>query len=206
MCAARMLSGGRHSASKEWPSRWRRRAAGRSATSGRTLQMVPVSTMNYCLLSSSCLKIMPPLRVFSSRQLLHFPGSAGARACTFSPGRRMYCDSNRCLCHSCTGPGSSGSCAPGGTASGVPVVGRGLPAAAAGVDGRLIVCVDGGDCVAPPPAVQHVCVLRHLGAILEVFRNNVVYHVRGEAEEEGGHEACAWVGVRGQQGLHLPHF
>ena len=53
-CAARMLSGGRHSASKEWPSRWRRRAAGRSATSGRTLQMVPVSTINYCLLSSSC--------------------------------------------------------------------------------------------------------------------------------------------------------
>ncbi len=43
-----------------------------------------------------------------------------------------------------------------------PLVGRGLPAAAArnGVDGCFVIRVDGGDGVAPPPAVQLVCVLR----------------------------------------------
>ncbi len=49
---------------------------------GRTLQTAPVSTMNCCLHSSSCKKIMPPPRVFSSRRLLRFPGSTGTRACT----------------------------------------------------------------------------------------------------------------------------
>jgi len=43
-----------------------------------------------------------------------------------------------------------------------PVVARGLPAAAAGnyVDGFFVVRVDGGDGVAPPPAVQLVRGLR----------------------------------------------
>ncbi len=74
-----------------------------------------------------------------------------------------------------------------------PVGGRGLPAVAAGdsVDGCFVVRVDGGNGVAPPPAVQLVRVLRHLGAILEVLRNNMVDHVGGEAEEERGHEVRA---------------
>ncbi len=86
-------------------------------------------------------------------------------------------------------------------------MGRELPTAAAGddLDGRLVVCVDGGDCVGPPSAVQQVCVLRHLGAILEVFSNKVIYHVRGQAEEERGHEVRAMPVVRRQQGTHLPH-
>jgi hypothetical protein len=60
-----------------------------------------------------------------------------------------------------------------------PVVGRVLPAAAAGndVDGCFVVRIDGGDGVAPPPCVQLVRVLRHLGAVLEVLRNNMVDHV-----------------------------
>ncbi len=41
---------------------------------GRALHTAPVSTMNCCLLSSSCKKIMPPPRVFSSRRLTRFPG------------------------------------------------------------------------------------------------------------------------------------
>jgi hypothetical protein len=67
---------------------------------------------NCCLLSSSCKKIMPPPRVFSSRRLMRFPGPTG------SPVRRRWCDSNRCRCHPCTARGSSGGCAPGGMASG----------------------------------------------------------------------------------------
>ncbi len=86
-------------------------------------------------------------------------------------------------------------------------MGRELSAAAAGdgVDGRLVVRVDGGDCVGPPSAVQQVCVLHHLGAILEVFSNKVSYHVGGEAEDERGHEVRARPVVRRQQSLHLPH-
>ncbi len=60
-------------------------------------------------------------------------------------------------------------------------LGRELPVAAArdNVDCRLVVRVDGGNCLGPPSAVQQVCVLHHLGAILEVFSNKVVYHVGG---------------------------
>ena len=74
-----------------------------------------------------------------------------------------------------------------------PVEGRVFPAAAArnGVDGCFLVRSDGGDGVAPPPCVQLVRVLRYLGAVLEVLRNNMVDHVGGEAEEERGHEVRA---------------
>ena len=67
------------------------------------------------------------------------------------------------------------------------VVRRALPGAAAvnDVDWRI---VDGGDGVAPPPRVKFISIFCHLGAILEILRNNVVYHVCGEAEQEGGHE------------------
>jgi hypothetical protein len=85
---------------------------------GRTLHTAPVSTMNCCLLSSSCKKIMPPPSV-KSRRPTRFPGPTGTHACTSSPGRRRWCGSSRCRCRLCTGPGSSGSCAPGGTANGV---------------------------------------------------------------------------------------
>jgi hypothetical protein len=126
---------------------------------GRTLQMAPVSTFDCCLLSSSCKKIMPPWGIFCSWQLLRFPGSTGTRASTSS--------------------GSSDGCAQGEMASGVPAACRGARS-----PGGLVVCVDGGDGVAPPPAVQHVCVLRHFGAILEVFRNNVVNHVSGRRRRD----------------------
>jgi hypothetical protein len=87
------------------------------------------------------------------------------------------------------------------------VVGRVLPAAAAGngIDGCFIVCIDGGDGVAPPPRVQLVRVLRHLVTVLEVLRNNMVDHVVGEAEKERGHEVRAGGRVWRKQGLHLPH-
>ena len=49
---------------------------------GRTLHTAPVSTMNCCLLSSSCKKIMPPPRAFSSRRLIRFPGPTGSQVCT----------------------------------------------------------------------------------------------------------------------------
>ncbi len=88
-----------------------------------------------------------------------------------------------------------------------PVVGRVLPAVVAGngVDGCFVVRIDGGDGVAPPPRVQLVRLLRHLGTVLEVLRNNMVDHVGGEAEEERGHEVRAGGRVWRQQGLHLPH-
>jgi hypothetical protein len=84
------------------------------------------------------------------------------------------------------------------------VVGRVLSAAAAGdgVDGCFI---DGGDGVAPPSRVQLVCVLRHLVAVLEVLRNNMVDHVGGKAEEKRRHEVRAGGRAWRQQGLHLPH-
>ena len=171
---------------------------------GRTLHTAPVSTMNCCLLSSSCKKIMPPPRAFSSRRLIRFPGPTGNQACTLSPVRRRWCGRSRCRCRLCTAGGYSGGCAPGGTASGG--VGRAASSYAAaarhGVDWRI---ADGGDGVAPPPGVQLISVFCHLGAIFEVLRNNVVDHVGGEAEQEGGHEVRAWVRVRRQQGFHLSH-
>jgi hypothetical protein len=171
---------------------------------GRTLHTAPVSTMNCCLLPSSCKKIMPPPRAFSSRRLIRFLGSTGNQACTFSPVRRRWCGRSRCCCRLCTARGSSGGCAPGGTASGASFVRRALTAAAAGngIDWRI---AEGGDGVAPPPCVQLIGIFRHLGAILEILRNNVVYHVCGEAEQESGHEVRAGSRVRRQQGLHLSH-
>ena len=73
------------------------------------------------------------------------------------------------------------------------VVRRVLLAAAAGngVDGCFVVCIDGGDGVAPPPRLQLVHIFRHLVTVLEVLRNNMVDHVGGEVEEERGHEVCA---------------
>ena len=85
-----------------------------------------------------------------------------------------------------------------------PVVRRPLPAAAAG-NGVNWRTGDGGDGIAPPPGIQLISVFGHLGAIFEILRNNVVDHVGGEAEQEGGHEVRAGVRVRRQQGLHLPH-
>jgi hypothetical protein len=62
-----------------------------------------------------------------------------------------------------------------------------LSAAAAGngVNWRI---GDGSDGVAPPPSIQLISVFSHPGAILEILRNNVVDHIGGEAEQEGGHE------------------
>jgi hypothetical protein len=74
---------------------------------GRTLHTAPVSTMNCCLLSSSCKKIMPPPRVFSSRQPTRFPGPTGNQACTFSPVHRRWCGSSRCRCRLCKARGFS---------------------------------------------------------------------------------------------------
>ncbi len=132
---------------------------------------------------------MPLTRVFSSQRLLCFPGSTGTRACTFSPAffvcSVIVTDVTEILVRA-RGLLAAAPRA-GWRAAFLPlVVRRGLPTAAAGegVDGHLIVCVDGSNCVAPPPAIQHVCVLRHLGAIHEVFRNNVYYHFGGEAEEK----------------------
>jgi hypothetical protein len=85
---------------------------------GRTLHSAPVSTMNCCLLSSSCKKIMPPPRVFSSRRLIRFPGPTGTRACTSSHGCRRYSGSTKCRRPPYTGQGSPCGCAPGGMASG----------------------------------------------------------------------------------------
>jgi hypothetical protein len=76
---------------------------------GRTLQTAPVSTMNCCLLLSSCKKVMLPPRVFSSQRPTRFPGPTGIQACTSSPV---------CRCRLCTGQGSSGGWAPGRTANG----------------------------------------------------------------------------------------
>jgi hypothetical protein len=80
---------------------------------GRTKHTAPVSTMNCCLLLSSCKKIMPPPRVFSSRLPTRFQGPTGNQACTSSPVHRGWCGSSRCRCHLCMARGSSGSCAPG---------------------------------------------------------------------------------------------
>jgi hypothetical protein len=102
-------------------------------------------------------------------------------------------------------PGGLPAAAPlAGRRAAASVVRRALTAAAAGhgVDWRI---ADGGDGVAPPPCVQLICIFRHLGAILEILRNNVVYHVWGEAEQESGHEVCAGGRIRRQQGLHLSH-
>jgi hypothetical protein len=58
-----------------------------------------------------------------------------------------------------------------------PVVGRGLPAAAArnGVDGCFVVRVDGGDGVAPPPAVELVRVLREHYSQVLMYLSSTVY-------------------------------
>jgi hypothetical protein len=85
---------------------------------GRTLHTAPVSTMNCCLLSSSCKKTMSPPRVFSPRRLTRFPGPTGTRACTSSPGCRRYSGSSKCRRPPYTGQGSPSGCAPGGTVSG----------------------------------------------------------------------------------------
>ncbi len=88
-------------------------------------------------------------------------------------------------------PGGLTAAAPlAGRRAAAAVVRRALPAAAAGncVDWRVS---DGGDGVVPPPGLQLISVFCHLGAIFEVLRNNVIDHVGGEAEQEGGHEVRA---------------
>ncbi len=90
---------------------------------GRTLKVVPVSTRNCCLLSSSCKKIMPLPRAFSSRWPGHFP-STGNQVCISWHCRRMWCGSNRSHCP-CVAQGSSGSRAPGGSGNSVLAAGHG---------------------------------------------------------------------------------
>jgi hypothetical protein len=112
---------------------------------GRTLQTAPVSTMNCCLLSSSCKKIMPPPRVFSSRRPTRGPLAPGlALHRTVAIG--MVVVANVAVLLIRTGGLLAAVPLAGRRAAG-SVVGGVLPAAAAGncVDGCFIVRIDGGD-------------------------------------------------------------
>ncbi len=130
--------------------------------------MAPVSTMNCCLLSSSCKKIMPPPRVFSFQHQLcsRYPLAPGLALPRLVAVCSVVGTEVAVIFVRARGLPTAAPRAGRQAAFPPPVVGRGLPAAAAGdgVDGCLVVRVDGGDGVAPPPAVQLVRVLRHLGA------------------------------------------